>query len=332
MKVFLLKPNESWIVDRFVDEWNTHNEDISTLDPNEADIIWLMADWCYNKLPYGLLEKKKVVTTVFHIVPEKFDEQAKLHFMKRDKITDLYHASSDKTVQQLLEFGATKPIRSELVWVNGNIWKDLTNEQDIELGNNMLPVNWHRRQRLKKEIGLTEKDFVIGSFQRDSEGSDLSKGKYEKGPDVFCDFVALAKTRLAGSEMTPVVMLGGWRRQYVMKRLDDMDVRYIYNELPSFEKLNEMYNTLDLYVVASRYEGGPQALLECAATNTPVVSTNVGVALQILSADSVAATVSAAALIECKPKIHYAFDKVQPLLIPYGFKRFKKMLMELNMS
>ena len=50
--------------------------------------------------------------------------------------------------------------------------------------------------------------------------------------------------------------------------------------MASFETLNELYNILDLYIVASRIEGGPQAILECAVTKTPVISTDMLVLLQ----------------------------------------------------
>ena len=61
MKVFLLAPNEDWICDRFVNEWYIHNTEITTKNPNEADIIWLVADWCFDQLPYELLKKKTVI-------------------------------------------------------------------------------------------------------------------------------------------------------------------------------------------------------------------------------------------------------------------------------
>lgn len=329
MKVYMHPPGENWICDRFTDEFRKHCADISTNNPHEADIIWLMADWCYTQLPYSLLQQKKVVTTNFHIVPEKFDAQARDHFMRRDAITDLYHASCDKTAEYLKQIGATKPIWSQLVWVNGDLWKDLTSETDQDLGNNMIPANWHRRQRIKHEMWLTEKDYVIGSFQRDTEGHDLKSPKLEKGPDIFCDFVELAREQLAKSDMRPVVLLGGWRRQYVIRRLSEMGVRVVYNELPDFEKLNEMYNCLDMYVVASRYEGGPQALLECAVTRTPVISTDVGVAKQVLHPRSIAKEMTAESLMKCTANIGYAYDKVKPLLIPQGFEPFRKKLQEL---
>ena len=51
----------------------------------------------------------------------------------------------------------------------------------------------------------------------------------------------------------------------------------------SFKELNELYNLLNLYVVSSRYEGGPQAIMECALIKTPIISTDVGIASEILS-------------------------------------------------
>ena len=35
-------------------------------------------------------------------------------------------------------------------------------------------------------------------------------------------------------------------------------------------KLNELYNILDLYLVTSRIEGGPQAIMEASITRTPI--------------------------------------------------------------
>ena len=41
----------------------------------------------------------------------------------------------------------------------------------------------------------------------------------------------------------------------------------------NFDQLNELYNCLDLYIVSSRLEGGPQAIIECALSKTPIIST-----------------------------------------------------------
>ena len=51
--------------------------------------------------------------------------------------------------------------------------------------------------------------------------------------------------------------------------------------------LNKLYNILDLYIVSSRIEGGPQAIIECGLSKTPIISTDVGVASEILSPKSI---------------------------------------------
>jgi glycosyltransferase involved in cell wall biosynthesis len=53
--------------------------------------------------------------------------------------------------------------------------------------------------------------------------------------------------------------------------------------MANLEETSELYNCLDLYLVTSRYEGGPQALLECSLNKTPILSTDVGMANEVLS-------------------------------------------------
>ena len=48
-----------------------------------------------------------------------------------------------------------------------------------------------------------------------------------------------------------------------------------------------MYAASDLYVVASRYEGGPQSVLEAPAMKVPIVSTDVGMARDVLPAECI---------------------------------------------
>ena len=73
-----------------------------------------------------------------------------------------------------------------------------------------------------------------------------------------------------------LVVLAGRRRQYVIEKLKNYNIEFKYFEMLNFSELNELYNVLNLYVVSSRYEGGPQSIVECAASRTPIVSTDVG--------------------------------------------------------
>ncbi|MFQ5419145.1 MAG: glycosyltransferase, partial [Anaerolineae bacterium] len=57
--------------------------------------------------------------------------------------------------------------------------------------------------------------------------------------------------------------------------------------LLSHETINQLYNLLDLYLVTSRSEGGPRAILEAAAANCKIISTPVGLAGDVLEQTAV---------------------------------------------
>ena len=124
---------------------------------------------------------------------------------------------------------------------------------------------------------------MVGSFQRDTEGDDLMSPKLIKGPDIFIKIVS----NLYKSNKNLKIVLAGKRRQYVISELENQNIPYKYFEMTDFDMLNELYNILDLYLVTSRLEGGPQALVECGLTKTPIISTDVGIADKILSAESI---------------------------------------------
>ena len=83
--------------------------------------------------------------------------------------------------------------------------------------------------------------------------------------------------------------------------------------------LNELYNILDLYIVSSRIEGGPQAILECAATKTPILSTKVGVAPEVLHPESIYRINE---FENAKVHTSFAWEQVQKYFLPEGFESF----------
>ena len=298
MKVFALAPRENWICDRFVTEWYEFNSDISATDPRDADVIRLLADWCWNHLPLDFLKNKIIVTSVHHLVPDKFGPNERKEFEMRDSITDFYHVPCDKTRAQI-ENLTKKPIFSCPFWANQNLWFDKPKDES------------------RQKHNIPDDCFLIGSFQRDTEGHDLISPKLEKGPDLFFNAVEKLSDAMPGKVN---VLLAGWRRQYIMSRLDAVNIPYFYHELPSFETINDFYNCLDLYVVAARYEGGPQAVVECALNKTPIISTDVGLASQILNETAIFNPGEALTAI---PDGDYAYEKVTDLMIPNGFKHFR---------
>ena len=290
-KIYVHAPGENWIVDRYVNEFYQYSPQHTTKTLQDADILWMIDDWSWTDVDKG---DKFLVNTVHHIVPEKFDAEG---FARRDQYVDHYHAVSLKTADVLSQY-TNKPITPLTFWVNEHLWKEVDDSQEA----------------LREKYELPKGKVLIGSFQRDTEGHDLRSPKLIKGPDIFCDYMESIKNTI-GENLE--VVLSGWRRQYVMDRLSRAGIGYHYFELCDFETLNELYNCIDLYVVSSRIEGGPQAVPECAITRTPIISTDVGLAPEILAPESVDNNLSKA-----MPNIDFAYDQVQKYTIDNHMQNF----------
>tara|TARA_Y100000310_G_scaffold140279_1_gene139638 strand:+ start:3899 stop:4819 length:921 start_codon:yes stop_codon:yes gene_type:complete len=257
MKIFLLAPNENWILDRIAKEFKQFRPGILTDSIHECDVVWLLSAWMWKKIPLELLREKKVVATIHHVVPEKFSKEALRDFLMRDNFVNEYHVPCVKTKEFISKI-TSKPINVIENWYNSDLW---------------YPTE---KNSAREALGISKDAYVVGSFQRDTEGSDLKSPKLEKGPDLFVEAVKkIEKENL-------LVLLGGWRRQYVINRLEKEAIQYKYLELAPIDELRNMYAASDLYIVSSRYEGGPGAILEAAAMKIPIISRDVGMATAIL--------------------------------------------------
>ena len=96
--------------------------------------------------------------------------------------------------------------------------------------------------------------------------------------------------------------------------------------MATFDEINELYNITDLYIVSSRYEGGPQSILECALTRTPLISTDVGIAKEILDDSSI---FDMSNFKNAVPNVEVANRNVKQFLIPKGFQKFNSLLKEI---
>jgi glycosyltransferase involved in cell wall biosynthesis len=135
------------------------------------------------------------------------------------------------------------------------------------------------RAGMRRALGLPESAFVVGSFQKDGVGWGAGlEPKLVKGPDVLAD--ALEHVRARVSELH--VLLSGPARGYVRARLERAGIPYVHRMLGRYEEVAGLYPALDAYVVASRQEGGPKAVLESMASGVPLVTTRVGQAMDVI--------------------------------------------------
>lgn len=296
--VFVLRPHEDWIVDRFVKEWSEDNADITTNDLITSKVIWLYADWCWEHVPLALLRERRVLTTIHHVVPDKFTAANAVEFARRDQITAAYHVPNEHTAQFVRE-RTSKPVHVIPYWANDKIWRKTGSKAAF-------------RQR----HGIPAGAFVVGSFQRDTEGRDLISPKLEKGPDLLADFLQV----LAVHRDNLHVLLAGWRRQYIISRLQAARIQHTYIERPSQPMLNELYQCVDLYPVSARWEGGPQSLIECGLLGVECISRDVGMAKQVLPLESINDDLAWAT-----PHV----PVVEHLRLPAGYTPFRELLQSL---
>ena len=116
--------------------------------------------------------------------------------------------------------------------------------------------------------------------------------------------------------MDVAIILTGYRRDYLIHELEKLKIKYYYFDKATQTQVNDLYNCLDLYVVSSRVEGGPQAILECAITKTPIISTDVGIASQILSKTSIFDMENYQ---KASPNPEYALKNIEKYKLPNGF-------------
>jgi hypothetical protein len=132
--------------------------------------------------------------------------------------------------------------------------------------------------------------FLIGSFQRDTLGTDLKSPKWQKGPKLLMKILSSLPDRDKW-----LLVLAGPRRHYVINECEKQGIPYYYcgkgpapdtddigvNTL-SHDKMALLYNLIDCYLVTSKSEGGPKAISEASFSETLIFSTDVGAAPDIL--------------------------------------------------
>lgn len=302
MKIFVTKINESWIIDRVRSEWINNNKDLNTNFISRSEVVWIIAPWLWKKIPKTYLKNKIIVCSIYHIDnSEKEIEE----FKERDKFVDYYHVISKNTKNQISQL-TDKKINSIPFWVDEKIFYKI---EDKKL--------------LRSKLQLSQDKFYIGSYQRDTEGSDLKSPKLIKGPDRFVKIVS----EMYNHNKKIEVILTGKRRQFIISELKKACIPFKYFEMVNPNMLNELYNVLDLYIVSSRIEGGPQAIIECGLTKTPIISTDVGIANEILSQKSI---FNMSNFIEAKPDIDFAYQNSIKFNLPNGQKQFRKMFKEVK--
>lgn len=230
-----------------------------------------------------LFRNKRIIATITNDLSHQERELDRLINM-----AGLYVYASSKQKDTLLNKGISpNAMFFNPFYVDEGIFKDL----------------FISRRALAERLGIDfdaiRDKYLVGSFQRDSLGTDLSKQKWQKNPDGLIEIIS----RLDRAAF--VLVLAGPRRHYLVNRCKNESIPYIFignretidkNIDDVFENnLDErtmalLYNLIDLYIVSSLSEGGPKAIPEAVLTHTPVISSDVGFAKDLLCEKSIYTT------------------------------------------
>lgn len=200
----------------------------------------------------------KVIVSIYHV---NEGDQRLGNIIEIDNYVHKWVTASTLTEKKLIEFGIS-PNKIQILPL-GIDFKDF-----MRIG-----LNYNKSKVLSK-YSIPKGKLLIGSFQKDGNGWEGGDSpKLIKGPDILCDVLEKLKLKIDFC-----VVLTGPSRGYVKNRLRNSGIEFIHNELKDRNQIIELFHALDLYLITSRVEGGPYAVLESFASKTLLVTTKVGIA------------------------------------------------------
>ena len=131
----------------------------------------------------------------------------------------------------------------------------------------------------RKRLGIPPRARVVGSFQKDGVGwGDGLEAKRVKGPDVLLSVI----DQLRAGVPDLFVLLSGPARGHVTAGLRRLGVPFAHDFIEDPRAIAPLYHAIDVYVVSSRQEGGPKAVLEAMSSGIALVTTRVGQAMDLV--------------------------------------------------
>jgi glycosyltransferase involved in cell wall biosynthesis len=141
--------------------------------------------------------------------------------------------------------------------------------------NQFVPPTSAQRHAARARLGFSGSGPVIGFFAKRSSNDDD-----RKGTDVFVDAMMRLHEKLP--DASTLIVGPGWHdlaRKFAASGIDCVWLPFVED----VRDLPELYHALDFYWITSRIEGGPVPLLEAMSSQVCCLSTNVGLAREVVS-------------------------------------------------
>ena len=266
-KFIIKSDNASWVLDEIKNELEKILKNHFTIiNQKFSKFFFNQCIFFLNK--YDLLKanfsQNKIGVSIFHFDKQEKEKNYKIIKLLKNKnfITSI-QVTNDKIKNFLIKSGINK----------NKIHK-------IPIGIELKKFKYRslsQRLKNKKKLNLN-KCLVIGSFQKDGIGwGDGMEPKKIKGPDIFIKIIKeLSKRKKIH------VILSGPSRGYIKRNLKRLNISFSHYYYKNYDDVIKLYSLIDVYIVSSRVEGGPRAILESMASGVVVFSTRVGQAEEII--------------------------------------------------
>lgn len=271
-KVFLTGgDNVNWAMDDDIQNAKEALNFVRFSELKECDIVHSVWWYALSNIPRYKLDGKRIIC---QIVNDPYHRIVLQNFRKILDLVNIWITPSTQAFNRLSEFGISSTVIP--------YGYDSTNFYH-------LPKEKKRVKDIFNKWHIPTNKYLIGSFQRDTEGRDLKSPKLQKGPDILAEILS----KVYETNKNIHVILAGPRRFWIRKKLNEYGIPFtfigkftddddIHLNTLSHRELNLFYNLINLYIVGSRWEGGPKSVLESSATKCKIISPNVGLTKDVL--------------------------------------------------
>lgn len=274
--LYYVAPFVNWVLD-----WEAHyiTRNVKELFGLDTHVIRSARNLAGQLVHYGSLwdtlanvdakhnRRNTVISTIFHghIDSPEFSDAFNKILQFQDRFARL-HTASTIMFKRFLEWGAPS---EKVVCIPLGV--------DLE---RFKPATTEERLARRRELGIPENAFCIGSFHKDGQGmAEGNMPKLIKGPDVLVE----ALTHIYKQHKNIFVLLSAPARGYVKQGLDAARIPYVHVVEKDFHRIPRLFDAIDVYLLASREEGGPKGVLEALASCVPFVGTRVGLVPDVIT-------------------------------------------------
>jgi len=192
-------------------------------------------------------------------------------------VTSHHHVTSWEMIAHNVEGDAIVAGSSEWVHDLEKRGADMSRVFRVPYGvdvNLFIPATRGSRDTIKQKLGLAAASPVIGFFAKRASNDDD-----RKGTDVFVDAVFKLHQVLPAAG---VLIVGpGWQELVERFKSAGIECAWIPFVVDSRD-IAPLYHALDFYWVTARVEGGPVPLLEAMSSEVCCLSTEVGLAREVV--------------------------------------------------